>query len=146
MHHKLLAALVLFAAFAESAQCAPSPAVCAREGLAKCEAYDAAKSNWNAFYDALLANQAQKALALVHPGCAGEIRDAFLAPDADLVRFAKSVLEFDVVDSPLSFEGSSPRAKGYISAVLILKTEEGKQMFTLTFFQDNDNSWKLCRM
>jgi len=144
-HIRFLAPLLLLA-FAESGRCAPSPAVCAREGLAKCEAYDSAKINWTAFHSALLANQAQKALALVHPGCVREIRDVFLAPDADLVNFAKSVVEFEVVDSPLSFEGSAPKAKGYISAVLILKTEEGKQMFMLTFFQDKDNSWKLCNM
>jgi len=142
---RFLAPLLTFA-FAESGRCAPSPAVCAREGLAKCEAYDSAKINWTAIHYAMMANQPQKALALVHPGCVQEIRNAFHAPDADLVHFAKSVVEFEVVDSPISFEGSHPKAKGYISAVLILKTEEGKQMFMLMFFQDEDQSWKLCNL
>lgn len=139
-------ALLFVLAFAQPGHAAPSAELCAREGLAKCEAFDSAKSNWTAFHKALLANQAQQALALVHPGCVREIREVFLSPDADLVRFAKSVVEFEVVESPLSFESSSPRAKGYISAVLILKTEEGQQMFLLTFFQDKDSSWKLCNM
>jgi hypothetical protein len=145
MRIRLLAPLLLFA-LAESGYCAPSPSVCEREGLAKCEAYESAKVNWTAFHNALLANQAEQALALVHPGCVREIMDAFLAPDADLVNFAKLVIDFDVVESPLSFEGSAPKAKGYISAVLILKVDEGKQMFLLTFFQDKDYSWKLCNM
>lgn len=145
MRH-FLALFIFILAFAEPARGAPSPAVCARVGQAKCEAYHSAKTNWAAFYNALLANQAQRALTLVHPGCVEEFRDTLLAPDADLVKFAKSVIEFEVVDSPLLFEGASQKGKGYITAVLILKTEEGKQMFNVTFAQDRENSWKLCTM
>lgn len=143
-HSRAALFLSVLLGFVGSAQGTPSAASCARVGQATCEAYDSAKSNWTAFHKELLANRAQMALALVHPGCAREIGETLLAEDADLVAFAKSVVDFEVVDSILSFEGSPPKAKGSVTAALILKIDDRKQMFLVTFAQDKDKSWKLC--
>jgi hypothetical protein len=130
-------AVVLLAAWATQVHAA-EPSSCGKASAADCKIYVEVESVWNEFVKRLSTNQPLEALKLVHSGSVEQFRPSF-PPGSNTSDFAKSIIAFDIKESPLIH-------RGYVDAFLVLKVESGQQMFSITFCLDSDKSWKICSM
>ena len=111
-----------------AAQCVASPA--------DCEVIAQVKSVWAEFLSRLLADDSERALALVSPGAHPMFRPVLLASGARPSDFARSVDKFFV----------SGVSGNFVTSKIIIKRGGQPTMYTVMFARQTDGSWKIASM